>query len=218
MNYVSLFLALLILFLSGCEPLSLPDEETERDVVADVLAMVTPDTVLLNSTFSVQLGFPNVCGGTFKRVNVTYDTLYHVFLQPIIHKVPQEVCPAVYEVQTVTSTVKLTKTGVHQIVAIGNFGSFRKDILVVDEVSNHGTFRFAFRFQNRGGQAQEFYSASLRFLNQLPDGFLNFTTDDSGIWDTTFTHTSGTLQFIIGNGFQFTSTRGVTESGIIIIP
>ncbi len=217
MKHLSLILAVFILLCSGCEPLSLPETETERDIVGDVLALVTPDTVQENLSFPVKLSFPNVCGGTYKKVIVTYDSSGNVYLQPIIHQVPQVVCPAVYSVQTVSASLKFSGRGSHQIVVIGNYGSFRKSISVIADTTLSEKFRLQFRFMNRSKESRLFHSSSLRLFSTTSDTTLSITADDSGIWDSTFTYSSGTFNYVIG-GFEFQAKQGITEDGIIIIP
>jgi hypothetical protein len=217
MKYFSLILAIVIVLLAGCEPLSFPETSNERDVVGDVLALVTPDTVQKNTSFTVKLSFPKICGGTFKNLIVTYDTTGKVTLQPIIHQVPGEVCPAVYEVQTVTTSLKFSQNGTYQIIVIGNVGSFKKTIRVVNEIPTKGLYSFRFQFQNRRGDLHSFQSSSLRFISPSPDTMFSITAKSSGIWDSTFASSAGTIQYTI-NGFLFQATKGITEEGIIIIP
>ncbi len=216
MKYISILLTATILIMSGCEPISFPEQPNVKDVVGDVLAFVSPDTVQQNTSFIVKLSFPNVCGGTFKQTLVSYDTLRHAFVQPIIHQVQQDACPAVYEVLTTSASLKFSSAGTYELVAIGNYGVLRKTIEVLPNTTANQEYRLQFRFQNRSGQVHIFQNSSFRFANQ-PDVFFNITTDDYGVWDSTFASTSTTLQYIIGD-FQFQATRGITEDGIIIIP
>ncbi|MBI5215226.1 MAG: hypothetical protein HY960_05690 [Ignavibacteriae bacterium] len=217
MKYVFLILTLVLIFLSGCEPLSFPETSNETDVVGDVLALVTPDTAQENTQVPVKLSFPNICGGTFKKLIVTYDSSGNVNLQPIIHQVPQQVCPAVYSVQTVSASVKFSRHGTYQIAVIGNYGSFRKTIRVISDTTLTENYRLRFQFLNRSKAERSFQTTSLRLFSQTPDTMFSITANESGIWDSTFTLPAGTLQYHIG-GFEFSATRGVTEHGIIIIP
>ncbi|TAK67283.1 MAG: hypothetical protein EPO24_00640 [Bacteroidetes bacterium] len=212
-----IFLILLVVLLGGCEPISIDNTEPGRDIVADVQALVTLDSVITGQDFTVRLSYPDVCGATYKGILVNYDTLNHVFLQPILHYERPSACPQVIDIKTVTATVNFDQSGGYQIVAVGNFGTFYKTIEVANSLTSDTLYSLNFQFENRRGDALYFHQSQFTLISTTPAAQFDIVTDENGKWDTTFAASSSTLLYSIA-GFSFTAQRGVIEEGVIIIP
>ncbi len=215
-----LFITLILsLVFTSCDPLSLEEDKrsNERDVVADVQSVVSPDSVQSGVSFTVQLSFPKICGGTFRYNIISADTSNNIFIEPIVHVVQQATCPTVVEYMTVTAPIKITATGQYTIVGVGDFGTIRKSVVVLNAVPSPATYRLSYKFQNRSGDPIRLYASTLQLTNLTPVQSFSFVTDTLGRWDTTFTNGSTTLNYTL-NAYQFTAKQGIKENGIIIIP
>ncbi len=219
MKYCNFIVLLLAIGFASCDLISIKDNgnDSERDVVGDVLALVSPDSVQMGVPFTVQISYLKVCGGTFKSILTNPDTNGHIFVQPIIYVVPQSVCPAVLDDETVSTSITIAHTGHYTLTGIGNYGIVSKDIVVASSLPSTTSYRFYYRFQNRTGNAVTLHSSNLQITSATPIESFSIQTDANGIWDTTFTNTSTTLTYMIGS-FQFHAKQGIKENGIIIIP
>ncbi|GEM_PF-4222960 len=214
MKYLFVMIVLVSGIFWGCEPLSVVEPPRDRDVVADVVAFISPDTVQQNVRFTVHIGYPNICGGSYKYTYVTIDTFDHVFIQPVLHQDPQDVCPEVITYGSLAIPITLTKIGQTELVAIGNFGTLRKMIVVVGQHTSGPNYSFRFSFENRQGVPYTERAFGFNIENQSS---FPIQTDSDGYWDTTFTSTASELSYQIA-GVTFTAKRGIPEYGMIIRP
>ena len=206
---------LLSLNLIGCAT-DLKEPSSEFDTRGEIIAIVSPDSVQSGRNFTVQISFPNICGGTFSQMNL-YNISDGIILEPVIHVVPQQVCPAVFSVRTVTTQLNVTRQGQFTLIARGSAGDLRKNTQIVPNVSTGDKYMFRFLFMNE--QRRPVLNRSIPFYlpDKIPISMGAILSDSFGVWQTTLPETGPQLRYILA-GITFTAQRGIKEDGTILLP
>jgi hypothetical protein len=221
MHYAKQRFSILILLLTftligGCTSVELSEPRNEIDIRAEVLALTCPDTVDVDEQFVVEIGYPNVCGGRFNRVD-QYSGQYGFTLEPILRVSPEPNCPGVYPLETVARTISFGTVGHYFVVAAGRYGEIRKQVVVVSSVPRPPDFRLRFYFIDQLGAKNPGVQTRFWFPDRNPDESQTVQSDTAGYWSLTFTDTLSYVRYGI-NGMVFVAQKGIKESGIFLFP
>jgi len=209
----------------SCDPISVPDTPADIDVHGEILGFVLPDTVQVNSEVVVQISTVNPCGVVSTRVAQFDDTtgtgITRVFV-PFFHVDPGGSCPDQGTTTSVAESLAYSSVGVQTVAASGDetrgeLGFYTQNVLVVPSFTHAPVFHLHFQFLDERGNPRPSYPTSMHFTNRpgVSSDPFPIVADDSGIWDTTFTDTIGSIHYTIATA-HFTARRGITENGMII--
>ena len=213
-------LGVLAIALCGCDLISVAEPPKEYDMQVDVLSIVNPDTLQTGQLCRIQVCFQSVCGGTFSGNQRAWDGR-QLTLSPIIHVVPQTVCPAVYSTQTIIDSTRFSQSGTYDLVVHGRNGYFEKVVNVVSSFPTRNLYSIRCRFQSVDSANQKgspFYTTDFQFLNRPPSYSFAIIADASGEWDTTFVDTLPRVKYTISDYYTFEALQGVKEDMTILVP
>ena len=200
----------------GCTDDTIPEPAAEFDVRAEILGVVSPDSVEAAQPFRVQISFPGVCGGSFSRVD-RYNSSSTITLTPVLHVIPQSICLPSYPIQTITREASFSARGRYEIVASGRFGDLRKSVIAVSSLQPSGQYRLQFLFQDAVGLPKVNQTTNFLFPDKVPNGLMSIQSDSAGKWETTFSDTLPRVRYTIG-GMTFEAVKGIPESGVLYFP